>query len=221
MQIRQAILNMDINDSLPVHFGHYLRGYFANRFSEVLFHNHLEDGRYRYGYPLVQYKIVGGKPVVVGINEGADLISKHFMDVEELVLGDQVYAGFEKTLKVEEVDLIFNPTLRYRYEWLTPWMGLNQRNFQAYQQVLNGSVEDRQEFFQRILVGNILSFAKAAGCWVESQIFVAPECDPRPVQFKGQSMVGFVGYFYANLTLPNLIGLGNSSARGFGTIQRK
>jgi CRISPR/Cas system CSM-associated protein Csm3 (group 7 of RAMP superfamily) len=34
-------------------------------------------------------------------------------------------------------------------------------------------------------------------------------------------MIGFKGYFYSNIYLPEFIGLGKSTSRGFGTISRE
>jgi hypothetical protein len=38
---------------------------------------------------------------------------------------------------------------------------------------------------------------------------------------KGQTMVGFVGSFTLNLQIPDLLGLGKSVSRGFGTIEER
>ncbi|AZR72427.1 hypothetical protein BBF96_02860 [Anoxybacter fermentans] len=221
MIIKQSILQFEIGENLSLNYGHYLRGYFANRFSEVLFHNHLQDGKLRYGYPLIQYKIVEGKPIVIGLNEGADLLGKYFLDLTELVLRNKVYKGFEKKLEVKNIKIKTTSTMKYCYQFLSPWVALNQKNYHIYLQNKNSMHFNEKEFLQRLLVGNILSFAKSIGWWVESQIFILPEVRQVMVNFKGQKLIGFVGHFYSNVALPDLIGLGNSSARGFGTIKRK
>jgi len=47
-----------------------LRGFFATRFNEyALLHQHVTD-RLIYKYPLIQYKMLEGSPLVLGINEG-------------------------------------------------------------------------------------------------------------------------------------------------------
>ena len=59
MQIIQAIIKFpEIN--LQTRDAHKLRGYFGNVFKEhsPLLHNHFEDGKNRYAYPLVQYKVI-------------------------------------------------------------------------------------------------------------------------------------------------------------------
>ncbi len=219
MKIKQAILRFNTAENFHISFGHYLRGFFANSFSEVLFHNHIGDGKYRYGYPLIQYKIIDGKPTVVGLNEGANLICHYFLDIDKLILRDEVFTEFEKTLFVDEIEMVFESTLKYTYRFLTPWMALNQQNYNIYSEGEDKPNFDKNEFLQRLLVGNILSYAKATGCWLDSQVFVLPILKSIPVKFKNQQMIGFGGEFHSNLKLPELIGLGNSTARGFGTIR--
>ncbi|MCK4260848.1 MAG: hypothetical protein KAX49_17860 [Halanaerobiales bacterium] len=221
MQIKQVILQFEISEELPKNYGHYLRGYVGNLFSESLFHNHLDDDKFRYAYPLIQYKIIDKKPTVIGLGAGTTLVNKHFLDLDKLVLGDKVFEDFERKMKIDTVDLSFASTMNYCYEFLTPWMALNQKNYRLYKdKQKNLDSFDEKVFFQKILVGNILSFAKAIDWWVNSQIFVLPEIKSTKIQFKGQQMLGFVGKFYSNLVLPDLIGLGNSPARGFGTIRK-
>lgn len=77
-EIQLVTLKFDIEDDLSIRYGHKLRGFFANNFKEILFHNHYQDGTLRYGYPLIQYKIIDNKPFILGLNEGGDLIKEHF-----------------------------------------------------------------------------------------------------------------------------------------------
>ena len=62
MKIKKISLEYDLEDNLPLSYGYKLRGFFANRFDHVLFHHHKDDGGFRYGYPLIQYKIMNGQP---------------------------------------------------------------------------------------------------------------------------------------------------------------
>lgn len=51
-----------------------IRGFFASKFNEYdQLHNHNTD-KFCYRYPLVQYKVLDKMPLVVGINEGAEII---------------------------------------------------------------------------------------------------------------------------------------------------
>ncbi|SDC86129.1 MULTISPECIES: CRISPR-associated endonuclease Cas6 [unclassified Candidatus Frackibacter] len=221
-QIKKAILQFNIEDDLSLRYGHKLRGFFANNFADVLFHNHKEDGSYRYAYPLIQYKIIGGKPTVIGLVKGAELIINNFLDINQLTLGEKEYIQPEGRLEVVDEDLEVISSLempKFKYEFYSPWMGLNQKNHRKYlKKIKDQGDNQKREFFKRILIGNILTFAKGMDWWIEEDIKVVPNLEPIDIQFKNEDMIGFVGEFYSNVSLPKYIGLGKSTARGFGTI---
>lgn len=225
MDIKIVDLTYDIEDKLSLRYGHKLRGYFANRFKELLFHNHFDDGSFRYGYPLIQYKIINNKPVVLGINKGADLIAEHFLSIDKLELGDKVYVSPTGKLKVTTEELKIENDYDmpvYKYEFISPWMGLSQKNYRLYKEkYIEKTKKEKSQFFKRVLTGNILSFAKGINWWIEEGITVVPSLADITVRFKNEEMVGFKGYFFSNVYLPNYIGLGKSTSRGFGIIIRE
>ena len=220
-KIKQTILKYDLDDDLPLYYGHLLRGFFANRFKDVLFHNHKDNNKYRYAYPLIQYKIVDGNPLIVGINQGAELIVKNFFNVNELILGDKKYSNLNGNITVEDKEIkVVNNHLKY--ELYSPWLGLNQRNYQKYiNKIKNSGVEKKNKFFKRILIGNILTFAKGIDWHVDKRIEIKSDLKEVDVNFKNEDMLAFVGEVYSNVLLPEYIGLGKSVARGFGTIVTK
>ena len=56
----------------------------------VFFHNHLDDEKFRYAYPLIQYKRLGGKAAIVCIEEGVDIIGQFLTEVNStLTIGDR------------------------------------------------------------------------------------------------------------------------------------
>lgn len=224
-EIKIVTLTYDIEDDLSLRYGHKLRGFFANNFMEVLFHNHNQDGSLRYGYPLIQYKIVDNKPLILGINEGGELIIEYFLDIDKLVLDDKEYTSPSGNLSVNKVDVKINNDYDmpiYKYTFITPWLGLSQDNYYIYKtKYLNVSKKEKGQFFKSIIIGNILSFAKGIGWWVEEEIKVVPSLSEISVKFKSKDMIGFTGYFFSNIYLPEYIGIGKSSSRGFGTIIRE
>ena len=42
----------------------------------LYFHNHLEGDKFRYAYPLIQYKRLGGKAAIVCVEDGVDIIGQ-------------------------------------------------------------------------------------------------------------------------------------------------
>ncbi|MBM7624060.1 CRISPR-associated endonuclease Cas6 [Sporohalobacter salinus] len=221
-EIKKAVLEFDLKEKLSLNYGHKLRGFFANKFENVLFHHHKENGDLKYSYPLIQYKIINGKPTVIGLDKGAKLVGDKFLDVENLTLAGKKYTQIEKRLNVidEEMKVVTNLEMpKFKYKFYSPWMGLNQTNYKKYlNEIKNGDCNRQREFFKKIIIGNILTFAKGVNWWIENTIKVVPNLDPIDVKFKNKDMTGFTGEFCSNVSLPQYIGLGKSTARGFGTI---
>ncbi len=199
---------------------HKLRGYFGNLFREhsPLLHNHWEDGTLRYRYPLVQYKVIDGAPVLVGLGEGAELLVNLFLQVGELAIDGRTYPLHHKQLRCREVELGYREAL-YQYAFKTLWMALSQQNYRRYREA--GPAE-RDELLMRILRGNILAALKGLGVWLEpdQRVLCKPVVRARRTQFKNQPMLAFAGEFTANVLLPDWMGLGKSAARGFGAVEQ-
>ena len=70
--------------ALATRDAHKLRGYFGRLFEEhsPLLHNHLEGGKLRYAYPLVQYKVLDQIPTLIGLEEGARLLIELFLKIK-------------------------------------------------------------------------------------------------------------------------------------------
>jgi len=204
---------------LPTRAAHHLRGYFGNLFREhsPLLHNHYADGSLRYRYPLVQYKVVDGVPMLVGLGEGAQLLVDLFLQFEELEIDGQAYPLHHKHIQCRELEMGYSEAL-HRYEFKTLWMALNQRNYREYRAE---SEEQRRAHLMRILRGNILSAFKGLGIWLapDQKILCQPVVRERQTQFKNQPMLAFTGHFTTNALLPPWIGLGKAVSRGFGVIR--
>lgn len=225
LKVNITRLGYKINDELPERDGHKLRGFFANEFENVLFHNHKEDGSLRYSYPLVQYKIINKEPMILGINEGAEIIKNNFLYIREIEIGDKVYHEPESNLKLKTKNLFVNNShdiSTYRYDFITPWLGLNQKNYKKYRSKYSKvSSKEKTRFLERLIIGNILSFAKGIDWWLKEKIILEANLEEKEVNFKNKKMIGFKGGFSSNIYLPEYIGLGKSTSRGFGTIKRK
>lgn len=199
---------------------HKLRGYFGSVFREhsPLLHNHFADGSQRYGYPLVQYKVLHGVPTLVGIEEGGRLLAELFFQIRELQIDDRRYEVYERDIRLQKQPVGVSEAL-HTYRFDTLWMSLNEENFAAYQKE---EVQQRQEHLSKILIGNILSFYKGIGVYLspEERVIAIPQLREKRTQFKNRLMTAFDGTFITNAMLPDGIGLGKSVARGFGAVRR-
>lgn len=216
--MHHTILNFP-NLHLATRDAHKLRGYFANRFQEEsdLFHNHEADGKSIYRYPLIQYKVISGHPMIVAIGEGAQWMVKAFLEVSEIQIEDQTYPLPSKNLKSRDVPIGVDNNL-HRYEFCNPWMALSQKNFELFKKL---NPEQQTEKLQKILTGNILSFFNATRHLEKERVMVNLNITERVItRFKNNPMEAFKGNFVTNVQLPDFIGLGRSASRGYGTIKQ-
>jgi hypothetical protein len=183
-----------------------------------LLHNHFKDGSLVFKYPLVQYKVVDNIPILLGLNEGAELLTSLFLQIRTLKIENKDYIINYKNIENKKCDTGVKNDL-FRYKFVTLWMGLNQKNFPPYRTLRkeNDTVAIN-EMFKSILKGNILSYFKSINYTETERINVLPELKEKKTKFKGIEMVAFEGEFTTNVSLPDLIGLGKSVSRGFGAI---
>ncbi len=181
-------------------------------------HNHAAGDVLVYQYPRVQFKVLDRVAYMVGIGEGSDLLSRLWLDIDQAKIGSEELRVLESQFETNPVNIEVTETPRV-YQFATPWLALNQNNFREYMQSKSPSF--RREKLNRTLVGNCLGMCKSLGIRLSDRIAAdCSELSSFKTSLKGQSMVGFVGNFSVNLSLPGQIGLGKSVSRGFGTIEK-
>lgn len=217
MSISQTIIRFP-EIQLRTRDAHKLRGYFGNLFQEksVLLHNHMGNGEFRYAYPQVQYKVINQIPTLVGIKDGAELLTELFLKIRELKIDGSVYPVHQKNIEAKQIEPKPTTTPQtYRFETL--WMALNQKNHALYE---DSNPIKQDKILEKILVGNCLSFFKAIDRFVEVQLKTRTSLKEKETRFKNNRMIAFDGMFEINAGLPDWIGLGKQVSRGFGTIKR-
>jgi len=218
MQKKLRMMRVTYPDiQVPQWQGRKLRGFFSTGAeSGSLLHNHGESGVDIYRYPLVQYKIVGKTPTILAIEEGIRSVHPLVMEQQELLLGERRYPCGHVNIDLR-TDVIGDTAEARRYRFCSPWFGLNQSNYRSYERA---DAEERQAIFSRVLVGNLLSLAKGMGLQVGGRLTVQPQLEERPVRFKDEIVLGFAGTFSVNYLIPDLIGIGKSVSRGFGSVRQ-
>jgi len=184
----------------------------------VLFHHHLDDSKYLYKYPLIQYKSIGRSPSIICIDVGVDEIHKYF----EQRGWDIVVNGRLIEMKISRLELnqfvmqVWDKHFSYS---IYNWIALNQQNYQKYLKL--ESMAERISFLENTLKANILAFAKGIDWIIEKQIEVRilTMKDPYIVNVKKNSLMAFNLDFKTNVFLPNFIGLGKSVSKGYGVIR--
>ncbi|WNJ18154.1 CRISPR-associated endonuclease Cas6 [Pontibacter sp. G13] len=201
---------------LRIRDGHKLRGFFGDQFREVspLLHNHTEDGTFRNEYPLIQYKVIGGVPQVIGLEAGSQLLIQLYTKIDKIQIEDRIIPVRTKELTCKTVEAgIADQAFIYRFA--NPYMGLNQKNYPKYR---TGKPMERESLLQRILCNHLVGFLKAFNLDTSQPVKVHSNLRERSSQFKNNKMKVFTGSFSTNVLLPPAIGLGKGSARGFGAV---
>ncbi len=192
-----------------------IRGYIAEQFSEIdELHNHKGE-KFIYRYPIIQYKTVEGKPAIIGINKGADIIMQIEDKLDNIRIQGEYVEIYEKSIEYKRQTYgITNDLVRYKFE--SPWMCLNEDNHKQYEK---SNEEQKNEILKRILAGNILSMSKSFNYTVEQQLTPYINLKPDSVKFKNMDMMTFKGEFLVNFNIPEYLGIGKSVSRGFGVVK--
>lgn len=198
----------------------YFRGSVI-RLSEgnALFHNHCAEG-FHYAYPLVQYKRIKGCAALMGINQGAEALVKLFGGRPSLSfsLGNRQTVMNVAVIRSEKFAVVCDEASR-AYA-ISRWLPLNGTNYRIYQQT--ESLAERISMLEKILVGNILSFAKGVGIFFERPVICRIQQLEASglVDYKGVELMSFSARFSCNVSLPEDVGLGKSASMSNGIVKR-
>jgi hypothetical protein len=196
-----------------------LRGYIGNKFTQYpILHHHIEEVGCLYTYPRIQYKIIGGTPIILGIEEGADILKKISDEISELKLGKSRYKI--KSMQMNQLNADYGCCREQRhYKFLTPWLALNSENYQKYKEM--NDWKEKKIFLNSILIGNILSMSKGLDYVVNKKLYAHSFLKEEKVDYKAIPMIGFNGEFKINFNIPDFLGLGKGVSQGFGVIKAK
>ena len=196
----------------------FLRGAVIRMAGEdsLLFHDHCVEGL-RYSYPLIQYKSIDGKAAVVAVGAGADEVGKILRSLDGKVqIGRRTVAMVISDILHSFTDVRLDE--RFHQYKICRWLPLNQQNFTEYNKI--DTLSEKCGMLERVLIGNILSFAKGLGIFFDGQVVAGIQDirSERQYKYKGVMMLGMDVVFRTNVLLPQYVGLGKGVSLGFGTI---
>ena len=185
----------------------------------VYFHNHLDDEKFRYSYPLIQYKRLEKKAAIVCVEEGVDIIGQFLTEVNgTLTIGErQVTCNTGAILPARILVQTWQEMFSYH---ISRWLPLNSKNYQLYQ-TLEGVVE-KTTFLENILKGNLLSMLKGLNIHLEKELVlkITDISEAYLLYNKGVKMMAFNADFNCNLSIPNNIGIGKNASIGCGIVHQ-
>jgi hypothetical protein len=209
-----------IPESPGLFHAHHLRGAIATLYRDwSIMHQHL-GRQFLYQHPLVQYKVINDIPMVVGLGIGAELLAA-LEPPRQLVL-NRAPVEFKEVRLVSE---IYEPdfSASHYFHFVTPWLALNEDNYLLYREFEQDeqSIAIRQ-LLQRILIGNVLSFAKGLGISILAKLQANIEhWHAEPVRAKQEEsglMLGFAANGAITFSAPSFWGFGKQSSRGNGVM---
>lgn len=203
-------------DIIPFFRGAILHTLSSN---EILFHNHIGNDKFRYSYPLVQYKALDGYAAIVCIDSGAEAIIAFVENFNSTArIGNKAVDLMIDYVKTENVRICISDTpVCYSLE---SWLPLNQGNHGRFTAIDN--LREQCEMLESILAGNILSAGKGLGVYFEKHITcnISEIKRTYQVMYKGVRMTAFDILFTTDAILPDNIGLGKGVSLGNGTLKR-
>lgn len=216
IRILTVQFNADINyKEIPLFRGAVLKS--MGDKANLLYHNHTGKDTFRYSYPLIQYKRLGGKAVIVCIEEGADIIGQFFSEnTGHLHIGERIVkCNVMKMVPAKILVQIWKTSFKYH---ISRWLPLNTKNYLQYQK-LEGMIE-KVSLLEGILKANLLSMLKGLGIYIEEEINVSITnlSDSYIIYNKRVAMMAFNADFICNLSIPNNIGIGKNASIGYGVI---
>jgi hypothetical protein len=218
--MKMDVLSLSLSSIYPItESASRLRGFFATKFTEYeLLHQHVNVDKLIYRYPKIQYKFIDGTPTVIGINEGAEVLKEIYDQYDQITLGNNTYKIVERGVSLKKEEIGISDQIQ-SYRFVTPWLALNQKNYDQY---FRSDSKNMNDMLQKILIGNILSMAKGLDYVVNSQIEInIGRKRHKYCTVKGINMLGIECEFIANFAIPDYLGLGKSVSRGFGAVIRK
>jgi len=184
----------------------------------LLFHNHKGENELLYQYPLIQYKVIRGRPAVFCVGDGVDSIHKLFSQRNwDLKLNGEKYEMKIDRLNMNNFTLnVWEKSFNYQ---IANWLALNAENYKIYKNTK--PLSEKIQLLERLLTGNILSFARGIEWQIEKTIVVriTDITKEKILKYKNVPLQAFDIKFSTNVFLPDYIGLGKSVSHGFGTVK--
>ena len=208
IKICYAVLDFDSDYKVtPVK----LRGFLAHLFANISeFHHHSENS---YHYPLIQYKKIGKKLVIIGIDEFAEIVFQNMSGLDHITTESQKIPL--NNIEIKSSSYLIEQTQRM-YKFTSPWLALNKKNYVKFKVLKNS---EKKSFLEKILIGNILSLLKGLGIFVDYKITVnITKFKSIRITAHQNKFAGIYAEFECNTLLPEYLGLGKSVTKGFGIV---
>ena len=196
--------------------GSDLRRAITASFSDIaVLHNHNGAG-FDYRSPRVRYLVIDRVPHLISFDDGLEIVERIYREQASLRCGQKVYqvTGTELQDIHDEAGICGNLC---HYQSHTPWLALNEENYERYMQVIGGA--ERRAMLERIMAANMLALSKNVELDVQEKIMVKLlRFDDVWLKAGQTRMLGFHAEFVTNFRIPAFVGIGKMVSKGFGLM---
>ena len=166
-------------------------------------------------YPLIQYKVIRGAPLIVAINEGCDLLWEVFDSLDE-INEISTWKITEKRI-IEKTSPLCITEERAKYRFLTPWLTMTEQEIGPD---IKNNPRQRNSALAMVLESNFLAIARNFKIPLDRNLSLSLNTKDEYIVQRDTNIAGFFGSFYINFQLPQFLGVGRSVSRGFGTVKQ-
>jgi hypothetical protein len=184
----------------------------------VLFHNHVGNGL-RYGYPLIQYKIIDGKASLFCIGKGTESVWDFFAGNDfDMRLGSRKVAATVEAINDISAEIAVDNESPHKYS-IHDWLPFNQENYNQFN--ATESLAEKISMLNHILAGNILTMLKGVNVILKERLNadISSISESKTIKYKNIRLLSLDATFFCNVVLPQHIGLGKHASLGYGTVE--
>ena len=179
-------------------------------------HNHNGTG-FDYRSPRVRYMVIDRVSHLISFDDGLEIIERIYREQASLRSARKLY----RVTGAELQDIHDNVGIcgeLYHYQSYTPWLALNEENYERYVKVIGE--RERRALLERIMAANMLALAKNIELDVQEKIMVKLlRFDEVRLKAGQTPMLGFHAEFVTNFRIPAFIGVGKMVSKGFGLME--
>ncbi|NLI16519.1 MAG: CRISPR-associated endonuclease Cas6 [candidate division Zixibacteria bacterium] len=211
IEVKYLLLNL--NTDRPVSLGAsplslYISSSYQKKFGQS--ERPLSGG----SYPLLQYKVIRGAPLIVAINEGCELLWEIYDNLDEINKNGP-YKILERRI-IDRVAFLGPCESRLKFRFLTPWLAISEAELNK----LKPDPRSLNRVLAGILENNLTMLARNFQCQLDKPVEVSINIKDENIVQKDTGIAGLFGTFYTNFEIPQFLSLGKGVGRGFGTIKQ-
>lgn len=185
-----------------------------------LFHNRFEDKNFlqkHYRYPQIHYFVTNNKGSITAIGDGVKALQLLLDYRPEKIRFNNKQYSFVLQEKIEQQWIAEQQDKHTAYR-MYKWLALNPDNYRKWEQTPR--LTERVKMLEDCIHGHILQLLKSTdNDHLKPDVYLRSIGKEEWVKLHEKSKLAFDITFCCNINLPELIGIGQSPAHGYGKIR--